>query len=205
MKNGEVALRTAPRFLMRGGQGSAELGPTIQAESGRPPALQLGVSRSFVQVVGWMLLGLIIVGSDVPRGYSQDSHLARSDTTIAKASLDGGEATPPRESKHFSSSRKAVQPDIVLPDIYIRVPARISEPEKISPRRSADELAAKGYSPIDTATLEQHLQKAENDLKSLRNACIRLRKRMEQFKTDSAQGANGSVGKRTELFERPGV
>jgi len=199
MKNGEVFLRAAPSFLMRSGQGNAELGPTIQAESGRPPALKLGVSRSFVQVVGWMWLGLMIAGLGVPRGYSQDSPHARSDTAFANASLDVGKATPLREAEHFSSLREAVQPDIVLPDIYILVPARISAPEKISSRGSGDESAAKDFSLIDTATLKQQLQKAENDLRSLRNERIRLRKRMEQFKIHSVNGANGSMRKRMEM------
>jgi len=197
MKNGEFVLRGAPSFLMKE---NAELGPTIQAESGGPPVLKFGVSRSFVQVVGWMLLGMMIAGPEVPRGYSQNSRLARSDTAIAKASLDVGKAAPSKESEHFSSPRKAVQPDIVLPDIYIIVRARVSEPEKISSRGSADEPAAKGYSPIDTTTLEQQLQKAENDLRSLRNERIRLGKRMEQFKIHSVNGANGSVRKRPELL-----
>jgi len=197
MKNGEFVLRAAPSFLMKE---NAELGPTIQAESGGPLVLKFGVSRSFVQVVGWMLLSMMIAGPDVPRGYSQNSRLARSDTTIAKASLYGSEATPHSESKHFSSPRKAIQPDIVLPDIYILVPARISEPEKISSHGNADEPAAKGYSLVDTITLEQQLQKAENELRALRNERIRLWKRMEQFKIHSVNGANGSVRKRPELL-----
>jgi hypothetical protein len=195
MKNGKVGLRAAPNSLMRIFQGKAGPGPIIQTDSGGPAVSKFAASGRFVQVFGWMLLGLIVAGPNLPSLHSQDSRLARVNDAKSKESPAEREATPAKESKQLSPPQKAVQPDIVLPDIYISIPAPAE----------ASEPAVQNHSPVDTTTLKQRLQKAEGELESLQHERTRLMKNLEQMKTRPVKGANRPVGQKTELLERPSV
>jgi len=215
MKNGKVGLCVAPNFLMSFCQGKPGPNATIQTEFNGPlisiiRRLDAEFSRRFIKVVGWMLLGFMMAGPNSPRLHSQDSRLAPAEGAKTKAPLAGRETTPRKESTRHSPS-KAVQTDIVLPDIYIAVPGKAAKPaeasqlERTSARRSADALAPKGSSPADTTKLKHQLQKAEGDLEFLRHERSRLMKNLEQFKAPPAKGANRPAGQRTELLERPSV
>jgi len=199
MENSRVGLHLAPQFLKRERQGNAGPGPTFQAEYGGPPASKFSVSRRPVQVVGWMLFGLIIAGPNLSPLHSQDSRHAQANNAKAKELLAKRVTTPAKAAAPSSLSSKAVQPEIILPDIYIAVPARAAKSSEAS--ESASESAA----PRDTTTLEQKLQKAESELRSLRNEHNRLIKDMELFKTRPVKGANRPVGQQRELLERPSV
>jgi hypothetical protein len=197
MENSRVGLHLAPQFLKRDRQGKAGPGPTFQAEFGGPPALKFTVSRRLVQVVGWMLFGVIIAGPNLSPLHSQDSRHAPAYNAKAKESVAKRARTPANESSLSSPSSKAVQPEIILPDIYIAVPARAAKSSEASDPASAS------VAPRDTTTLKQKLQKAESELRTLRNEHSRLMKDMEQFKTRPIKGANRPVGQQRELLERP--
>jgi hypothetical protein len=199
MENSRVGLHLVPQFLKRDRQGNAGPGPTFQAEFGGPPVSKFIVSRRLVQVVGWMLFGVIIAGPNLPPLHSQDSRHAPANKAKAKESVAKRVTTPANESALSSPSSKAVQPEIILPDIYIAVPPRAAKPSE------APEAASESAVPRDTTALKQKLQKAESELRSLRNEQGRLMKDMEQFKTRPVKGANRPVGQQRELLERPSV
>jgi len=111
MKNGEISLHAAPL-------------PPI--ESVANPAGKSKFSRRCLQVVAGIFLGLIIVIPDLSRVHSQDARHAPLEQT--KTELAIAESDDALESPTNLLSPKAVQPDIVLPDIFIPVPADISAP-----------------------------------------------------------------------------
>jgi len=199
MENSRVGLHLAPQFLKRDRQGNAGPGPTFQAEHGGPPVSKVVASRRLVQVVGWMLFGLIIAGPNLSPLHSQDSRHAQADNAKAKKLVAKRVTTPAKESALSSPSSKAIQPEIVLPDIYIAVPARAAKSSETS------DSASESDSPSDTTALKQKLQKAESELQSLQHEHNRLIRDMEQFKTRAVKGANRPVGQQSELLERPSV
>jgi hypothetical protein len=195
MKNGKAGRYVAPNFLTRFFQRKTGPGPVIQTESGglkvlivQPQFVCQSVKR-LVKLVGWMSLGFIIVGLHLPLLYAQDSRLARSAA---------------RKSPPVSPLPKPVQPDIVLPDIYIAVPGT-SESGKVTNDEGVVESASRNHPPVDTTALKQKLRKTEGELRSLQDERHRLIKTLEQVKTRSVKGANRSARQRTELLERPSV
>lgn len=199
MEKSRVGLHLAPPFLTRDRQGNAGPGPTFETEFGGPPVSKFTVSRRLVQLVGWMLFGVIIAGPDLSPLHSQDSRRVQADNAKAKESVAKRATTTANESSLSSPSSKAVQPEIILPDIYIGVPARAAKSSEASDSASA--IAA----PRDTTALKQKLQKAESELRFLRNEHSRLMKDMEQFKTHPVKGARRPVGQQRQLLERPSV
>jgi hypothetical protein len=132
-----------------------------------------------------MLLGVIIAGPSLQNLHSQDSRPARI-----------GEKTPPVNSAKLQQPglpaplTRAVEParaaapsrsEVVLPDIYITLPA--------------DTIAA----------LKKQLEKAERDLQQLERERGRLQKTLEQLQKRSFNGANPPAQRTTELLGRPSV
>ncbi len=193
MKHGKVGV-TAPNFLMRLLKGKTGLVPRRARGFLQPPAGTIasfqgeprnGIWMSLVNVVRWMMLGVIIAGPSLQNLHSQDSRPARiaektQPTTPAKL----GQPAPPAPSARASEpARASVHPhgEIVLPDIYITVPA--------------DTIAA----------LKKRLEKAESDLQQLERERGHLRKTLEQLERRSFKGANPPAQRTTELLGRPSV
>jgi|GEM_PF-4801174 len=111
MKNGEVSLRAAPM---------------LSIESVAIPAGKSKFLCRCLQVVAGIFLGLIIAVPELSRVHSQDARHAPPDqkkTEIVLAERDGSPESP----KNLSSPKTA-KPDIILPDIFIPVPADMSAP-----------------------------------------------------------------------------
>ncbi len=192
MKHGKAGL-TAPNFLMRWWKGKTGcvprrvqgfLQPSADTISRFQGEQRNGIRRSVVNVVQWMLLGAIIAGPSLQNLHSQDSRPARiaektQPTTSAKL----------RQSGPLGSSAKAAEParvsapsraEIVLPDIYITLPA--------------DTIAA----------LKKQLEKAEQNLRQLERERGRLQKTIEQLEKRSFN-VNPPAQRTKELFRRPSV
>ncbi len=193
MKHGKVGL-TAPNFLMRWLKGKTGRVPRRTRGILQPPAETIsrfqggprkGIRRSVVNVVQWMLLGVISAGPSLQNLHSQDSRPARSaekrqPATSAKLSQLGLPVPPARVAEPATASAPS-RSEIVLPDIYITFPA--------------DTLAV----------LKKQLEKAERDLQQLERERGRIKKTLEQFQKRSFNGANPPAQRTTELLGRPSV
>lgn len=193
MKHGKVGL-TAPDFLMRLLKGKTGRDPRRARGFLQPPAETIarfqgeprnGIWMSVVNVVRWMLLGVIIAGPSLQNLHSQDSRPARiAEKAKPTTPATLGRPAPPAPSASASEPARApVSPheEIVLPDIYITVPA--------------DTIVA----------LKKQLEKAERDLQQLERERGRLRKTLEQLEKRSFKGANPPAQRTTELLGRPSV
>jgi hypothetical protein len=147
-----------------------------------------------VKVVGWILFGLIIAGPKPPMLYPQDSRLARLEDGKSK-----NETVLSQAPKGSASHEKVVQPDIILPDIYISIPSRGAKPPEVLKPAQQD------HSSTDSTALKQKLQKAEIKLRHLQNERQHLLKTLEQLKMRPLKGASRSTGPTTELLGRPSV
>lgn len=193
MKHGKAGL-TAPNFLMRWWKGKTGCVPHRVRKFLQPPADTIsrfqdkqrnGIWRSMVNVVRWMLLGVIMAGPSLQNLHSQDSRPARiAEKTQPPTSTKLRQSGPPAPSARNAEPARAStpsRPEIVLPDIHITLPA--------------DTIAA----------LKKQLEKAEQDLRLLERERGRLRKTLEQFEKRSFNGANPPSQRTTELLGRPSV
>jgi hypothetical protein len=193
MKHGKAGL-TAPNFLVRLWKGKTGCVPRRVQGFPQPPADTIsrfqgeqrnGIWRSAVNVVRWMLLGVIVAGPSLQNLQSQDSSPARiagktQPTTSTKLRQPG----PPAPSARAAESERPSAPsrsEIILPDIYITLPA--------------DTIAA----------LKKQLEKAEQGLRLLERERGRLRKTLEQLEKRSFNGANPPAQRTTELLGRRSV
>jgi hypothetical protein len=193
MKHGKAGL-TAPNFLMRWLKGKTGrvprgvrgfLPPLAETISRFQGEHNKGIWRSVVNVVRWMLLGVIIAGPSLQNLHSQDSRPARiAEKTQPTTSVRLSQPGPPVPSARAAEPARASVPsrsEIVLPDIYITLPA-------------------------DTiAMLKKQLEKAERDLQKLERERGRIKKTLEQFQRRSFNGANPPTQRTTELLGRPSV
>jgi hypothetical protein len=193
MKHGKAGL-TASNFLMRLLKGKTGYGPRRERRFLQPPAEAItrfpvahrnGIRRSVVNVVRWMLLGVIVAGPSLQNLHSQDSRPARiAEKTQPATSAKLSRLGPPAPSARTAEPARASAPsrsEIVLPDIYITLPA--------------DTIAA----------LKKQLEKAERDLQQLERERGRIKKTLEQFQRRSFNGANPPAQRTTELLGRPSV
>ena len=193
MEHGKAGL-TAPNLLMRLLKGKAGCIPRRGRGFLQPPAEAIsrfngehrnGIRRSVVNVVRWMLLGVIIAGPSLQNLHSQDARPARiAEKTQPAISAKLRWPGPLAPSARIVEPARASAPsrrEIVLPDIYITLPA--------------DTIAA----------LKKQLEKAEHDLQQLERERGRLRKTLEQLQKRSFNGANRPAQRTTELLERPSV
>jgi hypothetical protein len=193
MKHGKAGL-TAPDFLMRwlkGKTGSISrraqrfLQPPVETISRFQGGQRDGIWRSVVNVVRWMLLGVIVAGPSLQNLHSQDSRPARiaekkQPTTSINLRQPGPPSLPAREAEPARAAAPS-RSEIVLPDIYITLPA--------------DTIAA----------LKKQLEKAEQELRLLERERGRLRKTIDHLEKRSSHGANPPAQRTTELFGRPSV
>lgn len=193
MKHGKAGL-TAPNFLMRWLKGKTGCIPRRVRVFLQPPAETIsrfqgkqrnGIWRSVVNVVRWMLLGVIIAGPSLQNLHSQDSRPVRiAEKTQPATSAKLRQPGPPAPSARVAEPARVSAPsrnEIVLPNIYISLPA-------------------------DTiAVLKMQLEKAEHDLRQLERERGRLRKTLEQLQKRSFNGANPPAQRTTELLGRPSV
>jgi hypothetical protein len=192
MKHGKAGL-TAPNFLMRWLKGKTGSIPRVRRLP-QPPAETIsrfqgeqynGIWRNVVNVVRWMLLGFIIAGPSLQNLHSQDSRPARiAEKTQPAISTNLRQSGPPAPSARVAKPARALapsRPEIVLPDIYITLPA--------------DTIAA----------LKKQLEKAEQELRLLERERGRLRKTLDQLEKRSFNGANPPAQRTTELLGRPSV
>jgi hypothetical protein len=187
MKHGKVGL-LAPNFrmgLLKGKTGRVSrcaiglFQRLAEAISRFQNRRRKGIWRSVVNVVRWMLLGIIIAGPNLQNLHSQDSRAARvadkkTPTTSVKL----------RPSARTSEPARAAAPsrgEIVLPDIYITLPA--------------DTIAA----------IKKRLEQAERDLQQLERERSRLKNTLEQFQRRSRNGASLPAPRATQLVGRPSV
>jgi hypothetical protein len=193
MKHGKAGL-TAPNFLMRWFKGKAgciprrvrEFFPLLAETISRFQGEQRnGIWRSVVNVVRWMLLGVIIAGPSLQNLHSQDSRPMRiAEKTQSATSAKLRQPGPLAPSARATEPARVAAPlrgEIVLPDIYITLPA--------------DTIAA----------LKKQLEQAEHDLQQLERERGRLQKTIEQLETRSFNGANPPARRTTELLGRPSV
>jgi hypothetical protein len=193
MKHGKAGL-TAPHFLMRWWKGKTGCLPRRARRFFQPPAEAIlrfqggyrnGIRKIVVNVVRWMLFGVIIAGPSLQNLHSQDSRPARiAEKTPSANSAKRRQPGLPAPSARAAEPARAVAPsrrEVILPDIYITLPA--------------DTIAA----------LKKQLEKAEQDLRLLERERGRLRKTLEQLQQRSFNGANPPAQRTTELLGRPSV
>lgn len=193
MKHGKAGL-TAPNFLTRWLQGKTGSIPRRAEGFPRSPVETIsrfqgeqrnGIWRHVVNVVRWMLLGVIIAGPTLQNLHSQDSRPARiaekTQPAISTNLRQPGLPSLPARTTEPARASAPSRPEIVLPDIYITLPA--------------DTIAA----------LKRQLEKAERELQLLERERGRLRKTLEQLEKRSFNGANPPVQRTTELLGRPSV
>jgi hypothetical protein len=132
-----------------------------------------------------MLLGVIIAGPSLQNLHSQDSRPARiAEKAQSAISAKQRQSAPPASSARSAEPARAAVPsrrEIVLPDIYITLPA--------------DTIKA----------IKKQLEQAERDLQQLERERSRLRKTLEQLQKRSFNGANPPAQRTTELLGRPSV
>lgn len=192
MKHGKAGL-TSPNFLMRWLKGKTGCVPRCVRKSLQPPAETIsrfqgergnGIWRSVVNVVRWMLLGVIVAGPSLQNLHSQDSRPARiAEKTQLATSAKLKQPGPPPSARGGEPAGASAPScgEIVLPDIFITLPA--------------DTIAA----------LKKQLEKAEQDLRLLERERSRLRKTLEQFEKRSFNRADPPAQRTTKLLGRPSV
>ncbi|MGH7597358.1 MAG: hypothetical protein ACREOI_13480 [bacterium] len=193
MKHGKAGL-TAPDFLTRWLKGKTGTIPRRARRFLQPPAettsrfqggQRNGIWRSVLNVVRWMLLGVIIAGPTLQNLHSQDSRPARiAEKKQPTTSINLRQPGPPVLSARTAKPARASAPlrsEVVLPDIYITLPA--------------DTVAA----------LRKQLEKAEQQLRLLEHERGRLRKTIDHLEKRSFHGANPPAQRTTELSGRPSV
>jgi type IV secretory pathway VirB10-like protein len=161
------------------------LQPPAETISGFQGEHHNGIRRSVVNVVRWMLLGVIIAGPSLQNLHSQDSRpprIAEKTPPATSAKLrQPGPPAPPAKAAEPARASAPTRSEVVLPDIYITLPA--------------DTIAA----------LKKQLEKAERDLRQLDRERGRLQKTLEQLEKRSFNGANPPAQRTTELLGRPSV
>ncbi|MCI0691422.1 tektin family protein [candidate division KSB1 bacterium] len=193
MKHGKAGL-TPPNFLTKWLKGKTGCVQRRVRRFLQPPAETIsrfqgecgnGIWRSVVNVVRWMLLGVIVAGPSLQNLHSQDSRPVRiAEKTQPKTSAKPGQLGSSAQSVRAAEPAKALAPsrnEIVLPDIFITLPA--------------DTIAA----------LKKQLEKAEQNLRLLERERSRLRKTLEQLEKRSFNRADPPAQRTTELLGRPSV
>lgn len=109
MMNGEVSLRAAPMLSIK---------------SVAIPNAKSKFSRRGLQVVAGIFLGLIVIVPELSRVHSQDARHAPPEQTKREFAITERDSVP--QSPQNSPSPQVAKPDIILPDIFIPIPADIS-------------------------------------------------------------------------------
>jgi hypothetical protein len=147
-----------------------------------------GKASSSFAIVGWILLGLIIAGPNLPLR-SQDSR-AGGDAGKKRETTSIKPLSPPAKTMQPSPQAQKPLPEIILPDIYIDAAQDHSHAQS----QARKDGLAKSVAPSDTLiTLKRYLEKAERELEQLQRERSRIIKTLEKIKKSPAKGASSSI------------